>query len=254
MGFYPDLAGKVAIVTGGSVGIGESVVRMLAANKVNVAVVGRSNRETAEAAAAAAREQGVKAIAILADVGVESEVERMFAETEARLGPVDILVNNAGGTAIVPLTEITVEEWDRIQTVNLRSCFLCTRRALPGMMARGWGRIINVASEAGRMPMNPTSAAYAASKAGMIGFTKHVAFEVAHAGVTINCTAPGLTWSPRVRRVVDDERRERLVTRIPAGRLSEPEEQAGIIVFLASDEASYVNGACVDVSGGKINL
>ena len=253
MAIYPELAGKVAIVTGGGVGIGEAIVRLLVANSVHVAVVGRQNREPVEAAAERARADGVRALAILADVSRPAEVERLFAEVEAGLGPVDILVNNAGGTRAAALADITPESWDELLATNLTSCFLCTRRAAPGMIERGWGRVINIASVAGRMPSYTLSAAYAAAKAGVIGFTKHVALELGSSGVTINATAPGLTWSPRVRlNLADEQRRQLMLSRVPLGRVAEPDEQAGMVVFLASNEASYINGACMDVNGAMV--
>ena len=253
MAIYPELAGKVAIVTGGGVGIGEAIVRLLVANRVNVAVVGRRNREPVEAVVEWARGEGGKALAIMADVSRPDEVERLFAEVEAGLGPVDILVNNAGGTRAAALAAITPAAWDEMLATNLTSCFLCTRRAVPGMVERGWGRVINIASVAARMPSYTLSAAYAAAKAGVLGFTKHVALEVAGSGVTVNATAPGITWSPRVRlNIADEERRRQMLSKVPLGRLAEPHEQAGMVVFLASDEASYINGACMDVNGAMV--
>lgn len=253
MAIYPELARKIAVVTGGGVGIGAAVVRLLAANRVDVAIVGRRDRRAVESAAAEARARGVRALPILADVSLPDRVEQFFAEVEAELGPVDILVNNAGGTRAAPLATLTPEAWQDTLAVNLTSCYLCTRRAVPGMLERNWGRIVNVASAAGRMPSYALSSAYAAAKAGMIGFTKHVALELGAGGVTINCTAPGLTASPRVLGMLEDEqlRRERL-SYVPLGRVSQPEEQAGMIVFLCSDEAAYITGACIDVNGAMV--
>ena len=255
MAIYPELAGKVAVVTGGGVGIGEAIVRLLVANRVDVAVVGRQHRDTVELVAEDARASGVRALPILADVSLPDQVERLFAEVEAGLGPVDILVNNAGGTRPAGLASLTPEAWNESLAVNLTSCFLCTRRAVPGMRDRGWGRVINIASVAGRMPNYTLSAAYAAAKAGVIGFTKHVALELAGSGVTVNATAPGLTWSPRVRlNLADDERRREMLRHVPLGRPAEPDEQAGMVVFLASDEASFITGACMDVNGAMVMI
>jgi 3-oxoacyl-[acyl-carrier protein] reductase len=253
MAVYPELAGKVAVVTGGGVGIGAAVVRRLAASGVDVAVVGRRNRQAIEDVAADARTQGVRAMPILADVSRPEHVEELFVQVEAGLGPVDILVNNAGGTQAAPIASLTPDAWEETLAGNLTSCYLCTRRALPGMLACRWGRIVNVASAAGRMPSYPLSSAYAAAKAGMIGFTKHVALELGDSGVTINCTAPGLTASPRVLGMLEDEQRRRhRLGYVPLGRVSQPEEQAAMIVFLASDEAAYITGACIDVNGGMV--
>lgn len=255
MAVYPELAGRVAVVTGGGVGIGEAIVRLLVANRVNVAIVGRRNREAVEAVAEHARSEGVRALPLLADVSVPDQVERLFADVEATLGPVDVLVNNAGGTRAESISSLTPESWNEALAVNLTSCFLCTRRALPEMLARNRGRVVNIASVAGRMPSYTLSAAYSAAKAGMIGFTKHVALELGSSGVTINATAPGITWSPRVRaNLADEQRRQQILSHVPIGRLAEPEEQAGIVVFLASDGASYINGACLDVSGAMVMI
>lgn len=253
MAIYPELTGKVAVVTGGGVGIGEAIVRRLAANRVDVGIVVRENRERAEAVAERARAEGARAAVIVADVSQPDQVARLFAEVEAELGPVDIMINNAGGTRAASTLSMTPEAWDETLATNLTSCFLCTQRALPGMLERSRGRVINVASAAGRMPSYTLSAAYAAAKAGVIGFTKHVALEVSGTNVTVNATAPGLTWSPRIRgNLADPLRREVIMRHVPAGRPAEPEEQAGIVVFLASDEASYINGACLDVNGAMV--
>jgi len=156
-------------------------------------------------------------------------------------------------TKVSRITDMSTDEWDRLQAVNLRSVFLGVRASLPSMIERGWGRIVTVSSEAGRMPVRVTSPAYAAAKAGVLGLTRHVAREVAATGVTINATAPSVTLSPRVLAGYGD-RLESVRMEHPAQRLAEPEEQAAAIVFLCSPEASYINGACIDVTGGAVNI
>jgi NAD(P)-dependent dehydrogenase (short-subunit alcohol dehydrogenase family) len=256
MASYPELRGKSAIVTGASAGIGKTICLALAEQGINVLVNGKSNRQAAEKVAAAAREKGVKAVAELADVTRSADVAHMVSAAVSAFGQVDILINNAGGFPQRRLVvETPDEEWDEIINLNLRSAFLCSKAVLPGMLERHWGRIINVSSEVGRMPIVFTAAHYAAGKAGMLGFTRHLSKEVAGDGITVNATCPGTTYTDRVRRIYDtQERIEGLEALTPIGRLGEPEEQTGTIVFLCSDAASYITGATIDVSGGKIMM
>jgi NAD(P)-dependent dehydrogenase (short-subunit alcohol dehydrogenase family) len=256
MAIYSELRGKSAIVTGASTGIGRAICLALAEQGINVLVNGKSNRKAAEQVAAAAMERGVKAIAELADVTRSADVARMVSVAVSVFGQVDILVNNAGGFPQRRLVvETPDEEWDEIINLNIRSAFLCSKAVLPGMLERHWGRIINVSSEVGRMPMVFTAAHYAAGKAGLLGFTRHLAKEVAGDGITVNATCPGTTFTDRVRSIYDtQERIEKLEAITPIGRLGEPEEQTGTIVFLCSDAASYITGATIDVSGGKVMM
>jgi NAD(P)-dependent dehydrogenase (short-subunit alcohol dehydrogenase family) len=224
MAIYPELRGKSAIVTGASAGIGKAICLALAEQGINVLVNGKSNRQAAEKVAAAAREKGVKAVAELADVTRSADVARMVSAAVSLFGQVDILINNAGGFPERRLVvETPDEEWDDIINLNLRSAFLCSKAVLPGMLERHWGRIL--------------------------------AKEVAGDGITVNATCPGTTYTDRVRRIYDtQERIERLEALTPIGRLGEPEEQTGTIVFLCSDAASYITGATIDVSGGKVMM
>lgn len=254
MAHYPELAGKVAIVTGGTTGIGRAIAEDLAREGVRVMAMGRQNQQNAEQTVAALRALGATAAYFLGDAAHSADVRRLVDETVAKLGPVDILVNCAGGfPGRRPVWETPEEEWDWVIGANLKSAFLCTKAVLPGMMQRGWGRIINIASETGRMPVVNLAAHYAASKAGVIGFTKHVALEVAGTGVTSNATAPATTWSERVRKVYSgDAARQMIESKSPMGRLAEPEEQAGIVTFLCTNAAGFINGACVEVTGAKV--
>ncbi|HEU5437708.1 MAG TPA: 3-oxoacyl-ACP reductase family protein [Ktedonobacterales bacterium] len=256
MGRYPELTGKVAIVTGGSTGIGKAIARDLGREGVKVMINALQNRERAEQAVAEIRGDGSTVDYFIGNAAKKSDVEQMVRETEAKFGPVDILVNNAGGfKQRGPVWELSEEEWDNVIAANLKTAYLCTVAVLPGMLQRGWGRIINIASESGRMPVVKLAAHYSAGKAGMIGFTKHVALEVAGTGVTVNATAPATTWSERVQGVYsDDDSRKMIESKAPMGRLAQPEEQAGIVTFLCSNAASYMNGSIIDVAGGKVMI
>lgn len=253
---YPELANKVAIVSGGSTGIGKAIARDLAREGVKVMISALKNRERAENAVAEMRAEGLTVAYFIGDAAKKSDVEQMVRETERIFGPVDILVNNAGGfKQRGAVWELSEEEWDSVIASNLKSAFLCTVAVLPGMIARGWGRIVNISSESGRMPVVKLAAHYSAGKAGLIGFGKHVALEVAGTGVTVNTTAPATTWSERVQGVyADDESRKMIEGKAPMGRLAKPEEQASIVTFLCSDGASYINGSTIDVAGGKVMI
>ena len=255
MATYPELRGKVVLVTGGNTGIGEAIARRFAQQGADVAVSGSRHPEQTEGVAETLRAAGGRAVAIAADLTRGVEAERLLRETTDALGTVDVLVNCAGGFGARKLVVDTDEDdWDHILAINLKSAFLCSKAVLPGMIERRWGRIINISSEAGRMPVAPTAAHYAASKAGLLGFTRHLAREVAEHGITVNATAPGTTWSDRVRNAMTPEREASMVAMTPLGRIAESDEQAGIVVFLASDQASYITGATIDVSGGKVML
>lgn len=253
MAIYPELKGKNAIVTGGTTGIGKAIVLDLAATGVNVMAVGSKNKENAERVVEEARAKGVKAVYALLDVSRSDDVARMIEQAHRELGEIHILVNCAGGFfGRRKVIETSEEEWDRIIDINLKSAFLCSKAVLPEMIERGWGRIINIGSEAGRSAVADTAAHYAASKAGLLGFTRHLAREVARHGITVNCTNPATTWSERVRSITSPEMLAQLEAKVPMGRLAEPEEQAAIVTFLCSDGASYITGTGIDVAGGKV--
>jgi NAD(P)-dependent dehydrogenase (short-subunit alcohol dehydrogenase family) len=254
MGRFADLSGKVAIVTGGAVGIGGAIGDAFADNGVSVAVVDR-DRAAAEKKAAELTMRAPGSAAVVCDVTEPDPVLRMVEEVMQRFGRIDILVNGTGSRFGGQTTlTISPEDWDRTFALCLRSHYLCSRAALPHMIARGWGRIINISSDAGRLPVRLTSPAYAAAKAGVIGFTKHLALEVARQGITVNATVPGTTFTPRTEKsfVLNPLGLKEREARNPMGRLAVPEEQAGIVVFLASDEARYITGAVMEVTGGLL--
>ena len=255
MATYPELRGKAVLVTGGNTGIGEAIAHRFAQHGADVAVSGSRHPEQTERVAEALRATGARAVAIAADLTRGAEAERLVGEVTGQFGKVDVLVNCAGGFGARKLVVDTDEDdWDHILAINLKSAFLCSKAVLPGMIERRWGRIVNISSEAGRMPVAPTAAHYAASKAGLLGFTRHLAREVGEYGITVNATAPGTTWSARVRNAMTPEREANFVALTPLGRIAESDEQAGIVVFLASDDAGYITGATIDVSGGKVML
>jgi 3-oxoacyl-[acyl-carrier protein] reductase len=251
---YPELDGKVAVVTGGSKGIGAATCRVLAANGVKVAVTARSPKAVEEVADEIVRAGGV-AIPAVADCTRREDVERLLARSEGELGPVDILAPFAGGfTRYTPAHEIDEDEWDEVIETNLTSTFLTVRTFLPGMIERRRGAIVTMASNAGRFLDIPTTASYAAAKAGVVMFTRHVAQEVGRHGVRVNCVAPSTVRTERIEQIMSDERRAEIGALAPLGRLGTPEDVALATLFLVSDSASWLTGVTLDVTGGRIML
>jgi NAD(P)-dependent dehydrogenase (short-subunit alcohol dehydrogenase family) len=240
------LEGKVAIVTGSGRGIGRAVAEILAARGAAVLV----NDLDAARAERTAAEIGGRAIAVPADVSKAAEVADLVGTAIARFGGVDILVNNAGMDRAAPIADITEEEWDRFMAVNLKSVFLCSKAVLPSMIERGGGRIVSLASIVARQGALNGGIHYATTKAGILGFTRTLARQIAKHGITVNAIAPGVVDTDLIRENVKPEMRERLIQAIPLGRLAETRDIAGTIAFLVSDEAAYLTGATLDVNGG----
>jgi NAD(P)-dependent dehydrogenase (short-subunit alcohol dehydrogenase family) len=239
--------GRSVIVTGGAAGIGKAAAGSFAALGATVLVV-----DVSPDAEVVAEALGGSSFAVHADVTRPADVAAMVEACLERCGRVDVLVNVAGGFPRRTATwELADEDWDAVVDLNLRSVFLCSKAVLPEMIRRRSGRIVNVSSGAGRTTTHVTGAHYAAAKAGVLGFTRHLAREVGEHGITVNAVAPGVTLTPRIDRLYQETRKRELAAMVPLGRLSTPEEQAGPIVFLASDAAAYITGATLDVNGGR---
>lgn len=241
-----DLTGKVAIVTGGSRGIGREIAADLAEVGAKVAILGRDQTK----AVAAAQQIGAGARGLRCDVSVTSEIETALAAIEQDLGAPDILVNNAGTTRDNLLFRISEDDWDLVLDTNLKGPFLITKLAARGMIKRRWGRIINITSVVGLMG-NKGQANYAASKAGLIGFTKAVARELASRNVTCNAVAPGYI-DTELTRAISEEAKQTLQAAIPLARLGTGHDVAAAVLFLASDLASYITGQVLVVDGGMV--
>jgi 3-oxoacyl-[acyl-carrier protein] reductase len=251
---FPDLAGKVAVVTGGSKGIGAASCRVLAANGVRVAVNARS-RAGIDRLVEELRAGGAEAIGVAADCVRLAELERMRDEVERQLGPVDILLAYAGGfSSFTPLEEIGEDEWRDVIDANLTSTFLTVKAFTPGMVERRSGVIVTMASNAGRYLDKLLTCSYAAAKAGVIQFTRHAALELGKYGIRVNSIAPATVASERVKRIMDEESRRRTAEMSPLGRLGTPGDCAFVTLFLVSDTAGWLTGNTIDVAGGRIML
>ena len=244
------LSDRVAIVTGGSRGIGRAISLALAGAGATVVVNYRGNTAAAEETLAAIAAMGGKAIAIQADVANSDDVKRLFSEVNTAYGRIDSLVNNAGITRDTLMMRMKDEDWDAVIDTNLKSQFLTTKAAISPMVRARSGRIINITSVVGLMG-NAGQANYAAAKAGIIGFTKSVAREIGSRSVTVNAVAPGFI-DTELTAVLSEDMREGLKKQIPLGRLGSPEDVAGLVVFLASDQASYITGQTFNCDGGMV--
>ena len=237
-----NLTGKVALVTGGSRGIGRATALALAAAGVHVAVNYRAREKEARETCAEIEKGGRRAVAVRADVSVSAEVGRLVARVEDQLGPVAILVNNAGVTRPQPIAEITESDWDEMIAINLKSVFLVTQAVLPQMRAAGWGRIVNLSSVAAQLG-GVVGPHYAASKAGILGLTHSYAHLLAGEGITVNAVAPALIETEMVTS--NPNARPEL---IPVGRLGSVDEAADVVVMLARN--GYITGQTINVNGG----
>jgi NAD(P)-dependent dehydrogenase (short-subunit alcohol dehydrogenase family) len=245
--------GKVAIVTGAGRGIGRAIALRIAAEGAHV-VVNDIVGERAEAVAGQIMEMGQKALATSADVSKSGEVQRLVGETVEELGTIDILVNNAGVLLPTPLEEITEDEWDWVMDVNVKGVFLCTKAVLPTMKAKGSGKIVNMASSAGRSTSTFGGAHYTTSKAAVLGLTRHTAREMAPFHINVNSVSPGSIDTEMVRENSTPELMASEAAKVPLGRLGAPEDIADLVLFLASDEACYITGATVDINGGDLMI
>ncbi len=240
--------GRVALITGAGQGIGRACAEHLAGKGIAV-VVADLQGDLAEQAAAALRQRGHESSSVTVDVADVTAVKDAVCRVARDYGRVDMLVNNAGILHTTPIEEITEAEWDRILAMNLKGTFFMSQQVLPLMIAKHWGRIINIASIAGRMGGYSNGLAYSASKAGVIGLTMGMARRVAEYGITVNAVAPGTTMSPILANIPAAQLEE-LRQRIPMKRLGEPQDTAALVAFLVSEEAGFITGAVVDVNGG----
>jgi 3-oxoacyl-[acyl-carrier protein] reductase len=241
-----DLTGKTAFVTGSTRGIGLAIAQTLYAAGAKVAIVGRELQR----AKSAAQDLGERATAVACDVSRSDQVEAAITAAEAALGPVDILVNNAGLTRDNILLRLTEDDWDVVLDANLKGAFHTTKSVIKGMMKRRAGRIINVSSIVG-LTGNKGQANYAASKAGLIGFTKSIAKEYASRNILVNCVAPGFIETDMTASLPDAARAS-LLEDIALGRLGRPQDVAGTVLFLASELAQYITGQVLVVDGGMV--
>ena len=244
------LDGKVALVTGGSKGLGFAMALALAEAGADIALCSRSSDEAGAAAAEIGRLTGRRAIGYHCDVTHRSSVAQLARDCEAGFGHVDILLNNAGINVRRPTVELTDEDWESVVDISVKGSFLCSQAFLPGMVARQWGRIVMLGSIlshvaiAGRTP-------YAAAKAGVLGMTRALALEFAPHGITVNCLCPGPFETPMNRVLMNDPvAYQAFLSKIPLGRWGQPEELGGAIVFLCSPVSAYMTGQSMIVDGG----
>jgi len=242
-----NLNNRVAIITGAARGIGQAIALRLAQAGACVVV---TDIDGSEPVAEEIRAMDRNSLAITADVSSAGEVSRLVETTLDTCGRIDILVNNAGITRDQLLLRMSDEDWDRVINVNLKSVFLCTKAALRPMLKQRWGRVINLASIVGIIG-NAGQANYAASKAGIIGFTKSIAKEVASRGITVNAIAPGFIDTGMTQQLNESQKQE-LKQQIPSGYIGSPEDIAAAAAFLASEEARYITGQVLNINGGMV--
>jgi NAD(P)-dependent dehydrogenase (short-subunit alcohol dehydrogenase family) len=248
---YPDLAGKVAVITGGSRGIGARTAHAFGANRMRVAVVGRDPH-----ALDSVREElwnhGAEAMAVVADCTRDEATSELAARVAEELGPVDVLATFAGGNGRPrPSIELAADEWRRVLDGDLTATFLTIQAFLPGMLARRTGSIITMSSAAGRQP-SQANVAYAAAKAGVVMLTRHLAAELASARIRVNCLAPSAVENDRMRASMTGEQLAELGARFPLGRIGQPGDIAAAATYLASDASGWVTGVTLDIAGGKV--
>ena len=245
--------GKIIVVTGAARGMGKATAAAFAREGGRV-VVNDLRQADAETAAAELRAAGGDAIALAADVSRHDDAQRLVRETVERFGTVHVLVNNAGILSRTPFDEIPENEWDAVMAVNVKGVFLCAQAVFPVMKANRYGKIVNVASSAGRSVSTFGGAAYTTSKAAVLGLTRHIAREGAPYGINCNSTSPGSMDTEMVRENASVETIQKEADGIPLRRLGTADDEANLVLFLASDEASYITGATVDINGGGLMI
>jgi 2-hydroxycyclohexanecarboxyl-CoA dehydrogenase len=242
-----DLTGRVAVVTGAGSGIGRAIALRLGAAGAKVAVLDLDEAAAAKVSGAI----GSQALPVRCDVADSESVRAAVSETERALGPIDVLVNNAGWDKMEPFVQSSEETWDRIIAINLKGVLNCVKAVLPGMLERSGGRIVSISSDAARVGSSG-EAVYAAAKAGIIAFSKTIAREVARQQINVNVVCPGPTNTPLFQELAgtNDRLTDALKRAVPFGRLAEPDEIAAAVLFLVSDDAKFITGQTLSVSGG----
>jgi len=244
-------ADRVALVTGAAQGMGYAIAARLLRDGANV-VLADINADGLQAAAGTLAASHGEILAVQVDVTSGKDVSAMVQQAHERFGAVDILVNNAGVLRSTRVESIADSEWDLVVNTNLKATFLCAQAVLDGMKSRRYGKIVNMASMAGRATSTLGGAHYTAAKAGVLGLTRHLARELAPHRINVNAVSPGIVDTPMVAAALPPERRQQLAASIPFERMATPDEVASLVAFLASDEAAYITGASVDIHGGEL--
>jgi NAD(P)-dependent dehydrogenase (short-subunit alcohol dehydrogenase family) len=248
-----NFSGKTALVTGSGQGMGRAIATVLAQRGANV-VINDVDAANADATADDLRQLGVETLAVPASVIDAAAVRAMVATIVERFGGLHIVVNNAGVLRPTRVIDIPEDEWDWVVDVNLKGTFLVSQAVLPVMQEQQWGRIVNISSSAGRSVSTVGGAHYTAAKAGVLGFSRHLAKEVASYGITVNAICPGLFDTEMVRATIDEARADAYARSFPIQRLGLPEEVAELVAFLSSDRAAYITGASLDINGGDLMI
>jgi NAD(P)-dependent dehydrogenase (short-subunit alcohol dehydrogenase family) len=248
-----DLTGKVALVTGGSKGLGRIAVETLARAGANVAFCSRHQEEAETVAKEITKQTGQTVLGLKADVSRHSDIKQMVEQTQTALGSVDILITSAGINIRKDATLLSESEWDQILDINLKGSFLTAKAVVPGMRKKKWGRIIFLGSALSHIAI-PGRTAYASSKAGILGLTRALALENADYGICVNAICPGAFKTPMNRPVLEDKNKSRAITRmIPINRWGDPAELCGIILYLSSPASSYTTGSSIVIDGGWLS-
>jgi len=244
------MGNKVALITGGTRGIGRAIALKLSEEGYNIAISYINNNKKAQEVVDEIEKNNVKALAIKADVSKEEEVNNMMKVINKELGNIDVLVNNAGITRDNLLIRMKTEDWDQVIDTNLRGVFLCTKAVARGMMKKRYGKIVNIASIVG-ISGNAGQGNYSASKAGVIGFTRSMAKELGSRGINVNAVAPGFIETD-MTQVLEDNIKDEMLKSIPLNRAGKPEDVANLVVFLCSEKADYITGQVIHVDGGML--
>ena len=248
------IEGKIAIVTGAGRGMGREVARKLVKLGANVVINDVSLDDAIASIEDIAPPENQEMFAIAGDITKKNDVDNLILKTSEKFGGIDILVNNAGVLRPTKVIDIEEEEWDWVVNVNLKGTYLCSRAVLPSMISRGWGRIVNFSSTAGKNVSTVGGAHYTAAKAGVLGFTRHLAKEAAQFGITVNSVCPGLIATEMVLSTINEAQIKLYESSFPISRMGQPYEVADLVAFLASNKASYITGASLDINGGDLMI